>query len=101
MFRVARNGGQALVTPRNCFLLRSGIRGVTMLRPRLHAIPERLTKRVTAGTGPRYVEATQGRSNVTWFRPPVTRAEVQGTASACPPRPPPQSGGAELKQNVN
>ena len=32
-------------------------------------------KRVTAGTGPCYCcVATWGRSNVTWFRPPVTRA---------------------------
>ena len=90
VLRVARNGGQALVTSLDRFLCRVRLyRGVTMLRPRLHAIPERvveffqffckkfvISKRVTAGTGPRYVEATKGRSNVTWFRPPVTRARL-------------------------
>ena len=43
VLRVARNGGQALVTPLDRFLCRVRLyRGVTMLRPRLHAIPERV-----------------------------------------------------------
>ena len=43
--RVARNGGQALVTPRDCFLCHVRLqRGVTMLRPRLRAFPNALAK---------------------------------------------------------
>ena len=42
VLRVARNGGQALVTPLDRFLYHARVcRGVTMLRPRQDAIPER------------------------------------------------------------
>ena len=71
---VARNGGQALVTPQFwLFVSRSGVSRRNNAPSPVTRIPERSTERVTVGTGPRYVEATKGRSNVTWFRPPVTR----------------------------
>ena len=117
---VARNGGQALVTPQFCFLSCLRNRRRNNAPSPVTRIPERLTKRVTAGTGPCYGDEVV----VTWFRPPVMRANIntaksnkkrpggadarlgasvyrsvnwgneQGTASACSPRPAAEAAGA-------
>ena len=95
VLRVARNGGQALVTPLDRFLCRVRVcRGVTMLRPRQDA-SRTVDQACNCGEGSMLCCKAKGRSNVTWFRPPVTRANAQGTVSACPPRPATEAAGGE------